>query len=118
MKEFLFVFRRDHVSSQLPRTPEQGQEMMKSWQDWMGSIAAADKLVNAGSRLATAGKVVKPSNMVTDGPYIEMKEAVGGYIIVRAVNLDAATELAKNCPILSAGGNVEVREMIAMDDNS
>ena len=92
--------------------------MMKSWQDWMGSIAAGDKLVNGGSRLATAGKVVKPANMVTDGPYIEMKEAIGGYIIVRASNLDAATALAKNCPILSVGGSVEVREMIAMDDNS
>jgi hypothetical protein len=117
MKDFLFVFRRDFVDSQAQPSPQQLQETMKYWQDWMGTIAAQNKLVSAGSRLASKGKVVKSKTMVTDGPYIEMKEAIGGYIIVRTETLDEAAELAKGCPILSVGGNVEVREVIAMDDN-
>lgn len=118
MKDFLFVFRRDFVSSQEQPSPQQMQDMMNNWQQWMNSLAAQNNLVSSGSRLASEGKVVKQKNMVTDGPYIEIKEAIGGYIIVRAETLEAAAELAKGCPILLIGGNVEVRQVIAMDDNS
>ena len=62
--------------------------------------------------------MVKPKSMVTDGPYIEMKETIGGYSIVRAESLAEAAELAKDCPILLVGGNVEVRQLVAMDVNS
>lgn len=118
MKDFLFVIRRDFVSSQEQPSPQQMQDMMKNWQQWMNSLAAQNNLVSSGSRLAPEGKVVKQKNMVTDGPYIEIKEAIGGYIIVRTETLEAAAELAKGCPILLIGGNVEVRQVIAMDDNS
>ena len=117
MKDFLFVFRRDFIDSQVQPSPQQLQDMMKNWQDWMGAIAAQNKLVSAGSRLGSEGKVVKSKTMVTDGPYIEIKEAIGGYIIVRTETIEEAAELAKGCPILSIGGNVEVRQVIAMDDN-
>ena len=118
MKDFLFVFRRNFVNNEAQPSPQQLQDMMKPWQDWMDDIAAQNKLVSAGSRLASEGKVVKSKTMVTDGPYIEMKEAIGGYIIVRTETLEEAAELAKGCPILLIGGNVEVRQVIAMDDNS
>jgi hypothetical protein len=49
--------------------------------------------------------------VVSDGPYVETKEAIGGYTLVKAASLEAAAELAKDCPILSIGGNVEVREI-------
>ncbi len=115
MQEFLLVFRRDSETVQAQLSPEQMQAMMKPWQDWMGSIAAQNKLVNSGNRLASDGKVVKPNNIITNGPYVEIKEAIGGYIIVRASSLDEAAELSKNCPILTIGGNVEVRALIPMD---
>ena len=117
MKEFLLVFRRDFVTNGVQPSPEQMQGMMKHWQDWMGGIASQNKMANTGSRLDSAGKVVTPNNVVTDGPYAEIKESIGGYIIVKAGSLEEATELAKNCPILLIGGNVEVRPVIAMDDN-
>ena len=117
MKDFLLVFRRDFVSSQAQPSPQQLQDMMQHWQHWMGDIAAQNKLVSAGSRLAAEGKVVKSKTMVTDGPYMEIKEAIGGYIIVRAETIDEAAELSKGCPVLFIGGNVEVRQVIAMDDN-
>jgi hypothetical protein len=62
--------------------------------------------------------VVKPKNVVTKGPYVEIAEAIGGYIIVNANSIDEAAEIAKGCPILHIGGNVEVRTVVAMDDNS
>ncbi len=115
MKEFLLVFRRDAVTREAAPSPEQMQAMMKPWQDWMGSLAAQNKLVNSGNRLSSEGKVVKPGKVVTDGPYVETKEAIGGYIIIRAESMEEAAELSKDCPILQIGGNVEVRALVPMD---
>jgi len=114
MKEFLLVFRRDAYHNEVQASPEQFQAMMKSWQDWMGSLAAQNKLVAAGNRLASEGKIIRPGNLITDGPYVELKEAVGGYTIIKADSLEEATELSKGCPILAANGSVEVRPIIPM----
>ena len=113
MKDFLFLFRADYVEY-AKRSPEELQSMTKKWMDWIGGIAAQGKLIDRGNRLNPAGKVVKPLLAVTDGPYIETKESVGGYTMVRAESLDEAAEMAKGCPILLFGGNVEVREIDRM----
>jgi hypothetical protein len=114
MEDFLFIYRMDYDGSQSPSTPQEFEAMMMKWQDWLGSIAAKNQLVTGGNRLKPEGKVIKPKNMVTDGPYIEMKEAVGGYSIIKAASLAEATEIAKGCPIYARDGNVEVREIIPM----
>lgn len=113
MKDFLFVFRTDY-SATPGRSPEEMQAMMKLWMDWMGGIAAQNKLTDQGNRLVPTGKVVKPGNVIADGPYTEIKESIGGYSIIKAASVEEAAELAKGCPILAVGGNVEVREIIAM----
>ena len=116
MKEFLLVFRRESLANETALSPEQMQSMMKPWQDWIGSIAAQNKLVSNGNRLDTEGRVVKPNNVITNGPYVEIKEAIGGYIIVKTQTIDEAAELSKNCPILMVGGSVEIRAIIPMED--
>ncbi len=113
MKEFLLVFRNDYKAAS-SGSPEEMQATMKQWMDWIGGIAAQNKLVSPGSALKSGGKVVRPNNMVTDGPYTEIKELIGGYTIVKAANIDDATKLADGCPILFEGGNVEVREINGM----
>jgi hypothetical protein len=118
MNEFLLIFRRDPDTAIKQSSPEQLQNRMKDWQNWMGSIAAQNKLVNAGNRLSEEGKVVKSGNVITNGPYVEIKESIGGYTIIRADSLDEAAEIAKNCPIFSIGGNVEVRNIIPMEIQS
>ncbi|MEP7196148.1 MAG: YciI family protein [Saprospiraceae bacterium] len=115
MNEFLLVFRRNTSNDEPQQSPEQLQAIMKPWQDWIGSIAAQNKLVSSGNRLTSEGRVVKPNNVITNGPYVELKEAVGGYIIVNANSIDEAVELSKDCPILSMGGNVEIRPIVPMD---
>ena len=66
-------------------------------------------------QLGTEGKVVKPKNVVTNGPYVEIKETIGGYIIIKAETIDEAAEISKGCPILQGGGNVEVRPIVSME---
>ncbi|RBL90186.1 YciI family protein [Chitinophaga flava] len=110
MKNFLFLFRNDNAK--LPkRSPEEMQATTKLWMDWIGSIAAQNKLADRGNRLEPNGKVLRPGNVVTDGPYTEIKEALGGYTMVKAASMEEAVELASGCPILQLGGNVEVREI-------
>ncbi len=99
---------------QATASPEEMQAMTKRWMDWIGGIAAQNKLANRGNRLFPSGKVVKPGNIITDGPYSEIKESIGGYSIVKANSLEEAAELAKGCPGLSVGGTVEVREINQM----
>lgn len=115
MNEFLLIFRRDFKASEIQPSPEQLQKMMKEWQNWMGSIAARNKLVSSGNRLSNEGKVVKPGAIVTNGPYVEIKELIGGYIMIKAESLEEAADISKGCPILMVGGNVEVRPTIPMN---
>ncbi len=113
MKDFLFVYRND-FKNQPTGSPEEMQAVTKKWMDWIGGIAAQNKLSSPGNRLTSDGKVVRPNNIVTDGPYTEIKELIGGYSIVKVETMEEAVELAKGCPIFEFGGNVEVREINPM----
>jgi hypothetical protein len=112
MKEFMMIFRMASMGDYNP-TPEQLQESIKQWQDWIGGIAAQGKFVST-NQLGFTGKTLKPNNVITDGPYAEVKEMVGGYVIVKANDIDDAIKLAHGCPILFMGGHVEVRDIMEM----
>jgi len=61
-------------------------------------------------------RVVRPNNVVTNGPFGEIKETIGGYIIVKADSVDEAVEFAKGCPVLQGEGNsMEVRKIAKGD---
>ena len=113
MKEFMMIFRNDYNPDFKP-SPEQMQASIKQWQDWIGGIAAQGKFVGT-NRLGFQGKTLKPNNVITDGPYAEVKEIVGGYIIVKSDTIDQALELAHGCPILHIGGSVEVRDVMVVN---
>jgi Uncharacterized protein conserved in bacteria len=114
MKEFALIFRLKDIADFKP-SPEQMQERM----NWLGSIAAQNKLVDKGNTLLPipgSAKTVKPNNVVTDGPYTEIKEFISGYIVIKADNIDEAVEIAKGNPIFDqVGGNIEVREVLKRD---
>jgi hypothetical protein len=113
MKEFLFLYRTDYAKMQ-HATKEDADAMLKKWMDWLGGIAAQNKLTGKGERLHSTGKIVKADNIVTNGPYTDIKESIGGYSFIKASSYDEAVEFAKNCPVLSTGGSVEIREIDAM----
>ncbi len=113
MKEFALIFRLKNIADFKP-SPEQMQERM----NWLGSIAAQNKLVGKGNTLLPApgsAKTVKPGNVVTDGPYTEIKEFISGFVVVKAETIDEAVEMAKENPIFKVGGNIEVREVLKRD---
>lgn len=110
MKEFALIFRITDLADFRP-SPEQLQERM----NWLAEINAQNKLADPGNSLLPmpeSAKTVKPGNIVTDGPYTEIKEFIAGYVVVRAETIDEAVEMAKANPIFKIGGNIEVREVL------
>jgi len=109
MNEFLIIIHRDMTSRDASPSPEQMQAAIKPFQDWIGGIAAQNKLAQPPKRWDGGGRVVKHNNTVTNGPYAEIKESIGGVIMIKAEDYDDAVEIAKGCPILQWGAVVEVR---------
>lgn len=106
----MFLFRQpsfDHFKT----SPGEMQAISQKWKEWVEGIAAQGRLSAQGSRLSTEGKVLKPGGVVTDGPFVEIKEKLGGYIVVKAESIDDAVTLAHGCPALDAGGSVEIRPL-------
>jgi hypothetical protein len=113
MKEFALIFRINDVADFKP-SPEQMQERM----DWLAGIAAQNKLSDKGNTLLPipgSAKTVKADNIVTDGPYTEIKEFISGYVVVKAAHIDEAVEMAKANPIFGIGGSIEIREVLKRD---
>lgn len=109
MAKFLFVYRDQPDPSQGPPSPEQVQAIMAEWGVWFRTVGAA--VVDGGDGLQPTGRMVRPGGKVSDGPFIEAKEVVGGYSILQADNYEQAVEYAQSCPIVANGGTIEVREL-------
>ena len=81
----------------------------------MDGLEKSDHIKQLGDRLDGTGKVVRgKTKTVTDGPYVEVKDFIQGYMIVNAKDVQQAIELAKGCPILESDGSVEVRPFSSM----
>jgi hypothetical protein len=88
------------------------QEMYAAFNAWKEKFK--DKIVDMGGKLMAGGKVVTDSG-ATDGPFVESKEVVGGYMLVSAESIKEAIEVAKGCPgVISPGSSVEIREIKEM----
>jgi hypothetical protein len=114
MSEYLLLFRGGD-GREMQKSPEKWQAHMQKWMQWMGSLSEQGKFVGA-QPLKAEGKVVTGSSkVVTDGPFMEGKEMVGGYLICKVDSFDEAVEISKGCPILEFDdGKVEVREIQEM----
>lgn len=110
---FLYIFRGGRDMSQM--SPEELQQSMDAWFAWMGELRSKGHF-EGGEPLHDGGKVLRGDHgkTITDGPYAEGKEEVGGYLIVKARDLDHAAELARGCPIFQNDGSVEVRPIQKM----
>jgi hypothetical protein len=113
MADFLFVYRGSN-DARAKMTPEEMQQTMQKWSTWIAEGFQKGWMVNAGDALTEEGRVVNAKKVVTDGPFVEAKEIVGGYSIVKADTIDAAAVFAKGCPILLTGGTVEVRPLAGL----
>jgi hypothetical protein len=113
MAKFMFVYRgSDEEFAKL--SPEELQKHMQQWGAWIEEGFTKGWLLNAGDALTPEGRCVSSKMVVTDGPFVESKEVVGGYSVVEADTIDAAAIIAKGCPGLLAGGIVEVRPLAGL----
>jgi hypothetical protein len=107
---FLLLFRNAGPETHQHLSAAEREQMTKRWNDWYEGLAAQGK-VQHGRPLGLTGRVVAGATgeRVTDGPYAEAKEVVGGYFFLSVADIDEATEIAKGCPGLPLGLTVEVR---------
>lgn len=111
MANYLYLFRGGNMAA---LSPAEMEANMKKWVAWIGQLSSSGHF-KGGEPLGQVGKVVRGSKKtVTDGPFGETKDVVGGYLIVTASSLDAAVELSRGCPIFEREGSVEVREVQPM----
>ena len=117
MSQFLYLYRMaDGARQEAMGTPERAQQSMQRWMAWMRDLEANGHLKDRGQPLERTGKVVRgQQKTVTDGPYTEAKDLVGGFTLVEARDIEQAVELSRGCPILEGGGSVEVRPVMKMD---
>lgn len=113
MANFLFVYRNAPYDLSAV-SPEQMQESMGRWTEWIGKGFQEGWMVDPGDALLPDGRVVVKDRPVTDGPFVEAKEVVGGYALVRAASLDEAIQYAQSCPQVIEGGSVEIRPLAGL----
>lgn len=96
--------------SETTLSPEQMQKMVEKYMNYIQNLRDKGHFI-AGEPLEETGKILsgERGRKITDGPFTESKEAVGGYFLIRAKDLDEAVELSRACPILANGGEIEVR---------
>ncbi|HEV8358597.1 MAG TPA: YciI family protein [Gemmatimonadales bacterium] len=117
MSEFVYLYRTTNEASQAAMgSPEQMQKSMQAWMAWMKQLADRGHIKDQGHPLERTGKLITGrKKTVTDGPYAETKDIIGGYTLIEARDLDQAVELSLGCPIFEGGGVVEVRPVRKLD---
>ncbi len=118
MTDYVLLYRStSEAHDEAMGTPEKSKQSMAKWRAWMDEIRAKGHLKDVGIPLHRTGRVVRGrKKSVTDGPYTETKEVVGGFSIIEARDFEHAAEIASGCPILEGGGSVEVRPVKALPD--
>jgi hypothetical protein len=113
MEKYMFIFFGGDPSH---LSPEAQQAHMGKWFAWVEKLRNEKRYVG-GEALLPGGKTIRGTKKtVTDGPFAESKEIVGGYFVVEAKSLDEAVQMAKECPDYELGGIVEVREVMKFDN--
>jgi hypothetical protein len=106
--QYILLFRGNEWQKGLSQ--EEMQSVSTRWMAWFNGLLQEGKAL-AGSPLHPEGKIVSGKNgrTVVDGPFAESKEAVGGYFLLQVNNLDEAIAIARQCPGLPYGAQIEVR---------
>ncbi|MES2439508.1 MAG: YciI family protein [Verrucomicrobiota bacterium] len=108
-KEYLMILRNTDWDEGL--AVEEIARVVDEYTRWFDRMLTEGK-ITGGRPLLSGGRVVgKEGGMISDGPFIESKEAIGGYIVVRAGDFDEAVEIVRTFPPVRLGVRVEIREL-------
>src|SRR5260370_12640283 len=112
MTEFIYLYR----GGERAESPAEGQKQMQLWMAWMKELGEKGHLKAIGSPLEKTGKLVSgKQKVVSDGPFAEAKDLIGGHTLVQAKNINQSRDLSKGCPIFLSNGAVEVRPILQMN---
>lgn len=114
-KYMLMLF--DNPADYAGFSPQQFQEMVKEYGQWAGEMGKAGKLVGGNKLAEEGGKIVRgksPKHTITDGPFAEAKEVLGGYFVINAADYNEAVEIAKTCPHARYGIATHIRRIDPM----
>lgn len=111
MKDYLFLFRGGLDFTKAPQT--QVQQVIMQWKSWVDELTQKG-IYNGGGRLTRNEAAVVKGKQITNAPYFSNNECVGGYISIKAYDLQQAIEICKGCPIFNFDGNIEIREIARM----
>jgi hypothetical protein len=111
MEKFMLIF---HGGINQNASPQEIQDNLGKWMQWIEKLHRESRYVS-GEPLLPGGKLVTGKTAVTDGPYTEGKEVVGGYFIINAANMEEAVEECQHYPDFEHGGQVQVRQVMKMD---
>lgn len=116
MKEYLLLIRED-FSTYGNLSPEEMQKSIEAHVKWVEKLVQNGNF-KGGNPLSPEGKIIKgQNNVVTDGPFIELKEGISGYYFLLANSLSEVTEIAKGCPSLAMdNATLEIREILQTDE--
>lgn len=110
MEKFMLIFHGGMDA----QSPEQMQASMGKWMAWIEKLNKQGKYV-AGEPLLPGGKLIASNKTVTDGPYTEGKEVVGGFFIINAKDYDEAVKICDDYPDYGYGGSIQVRQVMKVD---
>ncbi|MGI8580947.1 MAG: YciI family protein [Chitinophagaceae bacterium] len=111
MKEFLLLFRGDYKTK---ASPDEMQTYLQQWINWIAGIEEQNKLADRGNALESSGKLLKSGGLISEGPYTETKESIMSYTLIIAASIEEAATLCQECPFLSNGDSVEIREIVKL----
>ncbi len=115
MEKFMLIFHGGSDVAPEMKSPEAMQKHMQKWFAWIEKLRNEGRY-ESGEPLEPKGKFVSgPNKVVTDGPFAESKELVGGYFIIKANDIDEAVSISKDCPDFIFNGKVQVRPVQKMD---
>ena len=109
MNDFLLILHHLTDSPLHKMSPEEMQSVIARYGQWAGQMAGQGRL-KGGQKLEDGTARHMSGRTVTDGPFPETKEVVGGYFVLTAASYDEAVELASSCPHLDFG-RIEVRRI-------
>src|SRR3989441_13336035 len=112
MSAFVYLYRSEDAAFRAAMgSPEQMQKSMQKWMAWMKQLGEQGHIKDQGHPLERAGRVVKGKRAITDGPYAESKDVIGGYTLIEAKDLAQAVELSLGCPILEGRSEEHTSEL-------
>ena len=117
MKEYMLLFWSDEKKG-ATLSPSEMQAIVTRWLAWVDSLKEQKLVEGRGVRLDSSRKtrtLKGATKLVSDGPFIESKEAIGGVLFIKARDIDQAVEIATGCPVFAYGGSVEIRSILAME---